>query len=178
MTESRELSASRILDRLLIDVIVGTRSLEILDTLNARVQIAAPIYHGMRRMAHSHTLLGLCKFSEFYDEFHDLIPNECRTPCKNIKKLIKSKKIYEFRSKYVAHITDEKTGRPLNPDELENYIQSIFGVDDSNFVRWVNDQVNEFPKTVVSVLEKTRDGIMAANNISKEQMEFGRINAG
>jgi hypothetical protein len=95
---------------------------------------------------------------------------DCRAPCKNVMKIIKSKGIYEFRSKYVAHLIDEKTGRPLNLDELEEYLDGIFGRDETNFIRWVNDQKNVFPTTVVSVIEKTRDEIMKQNGISKEEM--------
>jgi len=85
-------------------------------------------------------------------------------------KIIEGKSIYDFRSKYVAHLIDQKTGRPLNFDELEQYIDGIFGKDEANFIRWVNDQKNVFPSTVVSVIEKTRDEIMKQNQISKEEM--------
>ena len=85
-------------------------------------------------------------------------------------KIIESKKIYDFRSKYVAHVIDEDTGRPLNLNELEDYIGAIFGQDETSFIRWVNDQKNIFPTTVVSVLEKTRDEMMRENGISKGEM--------
>ena len=72
-------------------------------------------------------------------------------------KIIESKGIYDFRNKYVAHVIDENTGRPLNLNELEVYIGAIFGEDETSFIKWVNDQTNVFPTTLVSVLEKTWD---------------------
>jgi len=166
----RALDAARLLDRLLIDVVVGTRILDIFESQNSKNTIQPVVFHGMRRMSHSHTLLGLSKFIEFYKTYHDLIPPACRTPCKNMMKIIESKKIYDFRSKYVAHVIDEDTGRPLNLNELEDYIGAIFGQDETSFIRWVNDQKNVFPTTVVSVLEKTRDEMMRENGISKGEM--------
>ncbi len=166
----RALDAARLLDRLLIDVIVGTRSLDIFERLNSKNTIHAVVFHGMRRMSHSHTLLGLSKLIEFYKAYNSLIPPACRIPCKNMMKIIESKKIYDFRSKYVAHVIDEDTGRLLNLNELEDYIDAIFGQDEMNFFKWVNDQKNVFPTTVVSVLEKTRDEMMKENGISKREM--------
>jgi hypothetical protein len=169
-TRDRALDAARLVARLLIDVIVGARSLDIFDSLNSKTAIPPVVFHGMRRMCYSETLLGLSKFTEFYQAYHDVIPADCKTSCKNVMKIIQSKGIHEFRSKYVAHLIDRKTGRPLNLDELERYVEKIFGHDDTTFISWVNDQKNIFPTTVVSVLEKTRDEIMKENGISKEEM--------
>jgi hypothetical protein len=168
--KTRALDGARLLDRLLIDVIVGTRSLEIFERLNRQKTIHPVVFHGMRRMCHSQTLLGLSKFLEFYDAYHDLIPTECKEHCKNIKKGIEAKKIYDFRSKYVAHLIDKSTGRPLDPDQLDHYVRNIFGDDERHFILWVNDQKKKFPETVVSVLERTRDGIMKDHAITKDEM--------
>lgn len=172
-TRDRALDAARLLDRLLVDVVVGTRSLEIFERLNSKTTIRPIVFHGMRRMSHSQTLIGLSKFIEFYNAYHNLIPPACRTPCKNMMKKIKSKRIYDFRSKYIAHVIDEDTGRPLNLNQLEDYVEAIFGQDDTNFIKWVNDQKNVFPTTVVSVLEKTRNEIMKENVISEEEISQG-----
>lgn len=169
-SKDRALDAARLADRLLIDVIVGTRSIDIFHKMNFNNKIHPVVFHGKLRMCYSQILLGLSKFTEFYKAYHDIIPTDCRTPCKNIMKIIKNKGIYEFRSKYVAHLIDEKTGRPLNLDKLEEYLDGIFGEDETKFIRWVNDQKNIFPTTVVSVIEKTRDEIMKQNMISKEEM--------
>ena len=174
-TRDRALDAARLVDRLLVDVVVGTRSLEIFERLNSRTTIHPVVFHGMRRMSHFQTLLGLSKFMEFYKAYHNLIAPECRTPCKNIIKIIESKRIYDFRSKYVAHVIDDDTGCPLDLNKLEKYIEGIFGEDETNFIRWVNDQKNVFPTTVVSVLEKTRDEIMNQNKISKEEISQWKV---
>ncbi|HYA12737.1 MAG TPA: hypothetical protein VEF33_00190, partial [Syntrophales bacterium] len=147
-----------------------TRSLEIFEGLNRKTTIHPVVYHGMRRMCQSQTILGLSKFLEFYGAYHDLIPKDCKERCKNIKKGIEAKKIYDFRSKYVAHLIDKETGRPLDLDQLDYYVASIFGEDERHFILWVNDQSKKFPETVVSVLERTRDGIMAEHAISKDEM--------
>ena len=168
--KSRALDGARLLDRLLIDVIVGTSSLDVFEGLNHQTTIQPVVYNGMRRMCHSQTLLGLSKFLEFYDAYHDLIPKECKEHCRNIKKGIEAKKIYDFRNKYLAHLIDNSTGRPLDLDLLDHYLRDIFGDDERNFVRWVNDKIRSFPETVVSVLERTRDSIMTNHTITKEQM--------
>ena len=124
----------------------------------------------MLRMCHSHILLSLFKILEFYKTYNNLIPETCRTPFKNLLKSIEAKKIDEFRNKYVGHIIDEKTGRPLNLQELEAYLNSIYGENEAHFVSWVNDQKNVFPNTVCSIIETTRDQIMKENGIAKEEM--------
>ena len=58
----RALDAARLLDRLLIDVVVGTRILDIFESQNSKNTIQPVVFHGMRRMSHSHTLLGLSKY--------------------------------------------------------------------------------------------------------------------
>lgn len=176
-TRDRALEAARLLDRLLVDVVVGTRSLEIFERLNSKATIQPVVFRGMQRMSHSQTLLGLSKFIEFYRAYHNLIPVACRTPCKNMTKMIESKKIYDFRSKYVAHVIDEDTGRPLNLNELEEYIEAIFGQDETIFIKWVNDQKNVFPTTVVSILERTRDEMMRKEKVSGT-FYFAGLNVG
>lgn len=164
------LDAARLLDLLLTDIVVGTRSIEIFSRLDSRTTIRPTVLNGMHRMCHSHILLGLCKFIEFYKSYHGLIPSDCKEPCKNMMKIIESKKIGDFRNKYVAHIIDNETGRPLNIEELDVYLKSIYGHDGSHFVSWVNDRKNNFPDTVVSVVARTRDYIMKDNGITKEEM--------
>jgi hypothetical protein len=169
-TRERALDAWGLVDRLLVDVVVGTRSLDIFESLNSKVAIRPAVYAGMRRMCHSQTLLGLAKFAEFYETYRGLIPADCRAPCKDTVKTFKRKRIHEFRSKYVAHLVDKETGRPLNLDQLERYVAGIYGQDEAGFVRWVHDQKNVFPTTVVSVLERTRDEIAKEHGISMGEM--------
>lgn len=169
-TKEHALEAARLLDRLLVDLVVGTRSLEIFNAINGKREIRPEVFHGMLRMCHSHILLGLFKTIEFYKTYHDLIPKSCRVPFKDLMKSVQAKKIDKFRNKYIGHIIDEKTGRPLNMQELEAYLSSIYGEDDSQFVSWVNDQKNLFPSTACSVLESTRDEIMKEHGIAKQEM--------
>ena len=169
-TKDKALDAARLADRLLIDVIVGTRSIDIFYKMNSNNTIHPVVFHGKLRMCYSHILLGLSKFTEFYKAYNDVIPVDCRIQCKNVSEIIECKGINKFRNKYVAHLIDKKTGRSLNLDEIEKYLDGFFGEDETNFIKWVNDQENVFPSTVVSVIEKTRDEIMKQNGISKKEM--------
>ena len=171
-TTNKALDAARLVDKLLIDVIVGTRSIDIFHKMNSNNTIHPVVFHGKLRMCYSHILLGLSKFTEFYEAYNDVIPVDCKIPCKNVLKIIKGKGIKELRNKYFAHLIDKKTGRPLNLVEIEECLDRLFGngQDGTNFIRWVNGQKNVFPNTVVSVIEKTRDGILKQNRISKEKM--------
>ena len=169
--KERAIEAAQLFDRLMIDLIIGTRSLEIFEAFNRNKQLLAVTYHGMRRMAYSHIILSLNKYLELYQAYHDVIPASCRKECKRLMKIIESKPIEEFRHKYVGHLLDKKTKRPLSVTELENIIPRIYGEDETIFLHWVNKRGRKYPETVVSILQKTRDEIMQDNAISKEEFD-------
>lgn len=173
--KTKAIEATRILNMLLLDLIVGTRSLDIFNKILTKKPWgkAEP---GMIRMCHYHFLFALDKIVEFYDCYHLIIPVDCKKEYKGIVRQINKKGIVEFRNKYVGHIRNRDTGRPLDVKELETYLTRIYGESEEIFISWINDHKNVFPSTVVSIVEYTRDGIMEKYSVSDEDIntEFKR----
>jgi hypothetical protein len=164
--KSRAIDAARILNMLRLELIVGTRSLEIFNKILPHRELGGAAEQGMIRMCHFHFLLSLCKFVEFYDHYHSIIPEDCKQQFKGAVREINKKGIIEFRNKYIGHILEKRTGRPLDLINIETYLHRIYGNDDEVFIAWINDHKNIFPTTVVSVVEHTRTRIMESYSIS------------
>ena len=86
-------------------------------------------------------------------------------------KIIGSKPIEEFRNRYVGHLLNDKTKRPLSLEEIIDVTSRIYGENEATFINWVNKKGRTYPETVVSILEKTRSEIMREYNISKEEFD-------
>ena len=71
------------------------------------------------RFSLGYLFLTLDKWTEFYDRFHRVIPDDCRSECKSLRKEIRRRKIKEFRNTFIGHIWDKKRGRPLTETEIE-----------------------------------------------------------
>ena len=169
--KTRATEAAQILNLLLLDMIVGTRSLDIFNKILPPKERWGKAEHGMIRMCHFHFLLALHKFAEFYDHYHLFITDDCKQQFKAAVREINQKGIVEFRNKYIGHILQKKTGRPLDVMEMETYLQRIYGNhDDEVFVSWINDHKNAFPATVVSIVQHTRDRIMESYSVSDDDI--------
>jgi hypothetical protein len=90
-----------------------------------------------------------------------VIPDDCRDACKGLLREVTRRNIQTFRNTFVGHIWDKEKNRPLTEDEIEAAANTIVEGDEEAFVAWCNDvSANEFPNTVVSIVEHTRDRIL------------------
>ena len=81
-------------------------------------------------------------------------------------KILKNKKIVEFRNKVVGHVWDKDKRAPITDEEHDNYIKQIYGGNFESFLLWVNNPGNNiYPKTVVSIVEYTKNKIAKDYNI-------------
>jgi len=181
MEKTKIIEAYILLDNFLLDLIVGTRSLEI---FNAPVFKNTQYSHrGLVRMSISHIILNLSKLMEFYEKYKDYIPDEpeIKMAWKKLYKDLRGRDIKYFRNKVVGHIWDKKKGKPLGNNEVEKYYQSIIGPQEDTFFQWVNNtEENIFPQTVRSVVEYTRKRMLDVYKFTKndfliDQDELGRL---
>lgn len=151
--------AAAILNYLLGDLIGASRSYSIFEDLADHTH-AKKVRLVMRRMYISYIVLALAKLLEFYKQYRDVIPEDCRKPFKDLKTKIENLRIRDFRNVFVGHIHD-KTGRPISDDQLEDYFQHVTGRDVNKFLQWIHSPgTYTFPSTVVSFVETTRDRIL------------------
>jgi hypothetical protein len=125
----------------------------------------------VQKICVSHLVLGLSKFTEFYKQFRRVIPSEYVGTCKALAAEIERKGVVKFRNKCVGHIWDDEQQRPLIHSEILTRIAQVTGGDMPGFLNWINNpEVNEFPSTVVSVVETVRDALRSKYSISSDEI--------
>jgi hypothetical protein len=139
------------------DLIGGTMLFREWDTQFRAGRVPETLMINVQKICVSHLVLGLCKFMEFYKRFHQVIPSEHLETCKALVSAINRKGVAEFRNKSVGHIWDKEKQRPLIHSEIMMRLARLTGGDMSGFLNWINNpKTNEFPSTVVSVVETVR----------------------
>ena len=162
----KAIEAYKILNDILADLVIGTRSVEHLFNLLQSVPRDGSYKTGVTRLCAFHIILSLTKYIEFYQHYKNVIPVEVRGSCKDLIKILKNKKIVEFRNKVVGHVWDKDKRAPITDAEHDNYIKQIYGDNFEAFLLWINNPDNNiFPKTVVSIVEHTKNKIAKNYNI-------------
>jgi hypothetical protein len=124
----------------------------------------------VQKICVSHLVLALCKFVEFHQRFHQIIPSEHRQTCKALLREIHRKGAVEFRNKCVGHIWDNEQQRPLIHSEIMMRLDRLTGGDMPGFLNWINNPTSsEFPSTVVRIVETVRDALMSEYSISPDE---------
>ncbi|WP_151172763.1 hypothetical protein [Pseudoalteromonas ruthenica] len=103
-------------------------------------------YHlGLLRMCYMTTVISLSKLIEalngFANELKECCPLEVVDTTWQIKRKIENMKVYEFRNKYVAHVFDKETGKPIDLIAGKERLSAIIGSKNehvSDFYKWVN----------------------------------------
>jgi hypothetical protein len=153
------------------DFIGGTMLFREWDTQFRAGRVPEMLMVNVQKICISHLVLSLCKFVEFYERFHKVIPSEHRETCKALMGEINRKGIVEFRNKSVGHIWDKEQQRPLTHSEIMTLLARITSGDMSGFLNWINNpNANEFPSTVVSVVETVCDALMLEYSISPDEI--------
>jgi len=153
------------------DLIGGTMLLRYWDTEVRAGRSPEILMVNVQKICVSHLVLALCKFVEFHDRFHQVIPLEHRKTCKALVREIKQKGAVEFRNKAVGHIWDNEQQRPLIHSEIMTRLTRLTGGDMSAFLNWINNpEANEYPSNVVNVVETVRDSLMSEYSISPDEI--------
>jgi hypothetical protein len=115
------------------------------------------------RMCSTSLLIALAKLWEALNHYGKEIndfPDEIRSACIALKKEIENRKIYQFRSKYAAHIIDKDTHEPISLAEGDKRYKEIVGEDVRdllNFCDWIYPQEVQANIAVITVVTKARD---------------------
>ena len=81
--------------------------------------------------------LTFCKFSEFHTKYRKRFPGHLIVHFDRINSRIAKSKILDLRNKFVGHLFDSKTGRPLPPEKIGEFYGTMFGTDtEDQFKKW------------------------------------------
>jgi hypothetical protein len=165
--KSKAIEAYRILNDLLGDLVIGTRSVELFAQPFISSQMSKAFKIGVTRLCVFHLIISLNKYIEFYKHYKSIIPDEVQDACKGLMKLLKDKKVPDFRNTVVGHIWNKDKKAPITEEEHDNYSKKIYGGNFETFLLWINNSnSNIFPETVVSIVEHTKNKIAEKYKIS------------
>jgi hypothetical protein len=169
--KTKAIEAYKILNELLGDLVIGTRTVDIYFQPLISSQMSEAFKIGITRLCIFHLIISLNKYIEFYQHYKSIIPEEVRDSCKELMKILKDKNIPEFRNKIVGHIWDKDKKTPITEEEHDNYSKKIYGDSYISFLLWINNADNNiFPSTVVSIVEHTKNKIAEKYNISDSEI--------
>jgi hypothetical protein len=125
----------------------------------------------IQKMCFSNIVLAFAKFEEFWNHYHELIPQKYCVDCKNILKSLRARKVKDFRNKCVGHIWDKEKHRPLAHSEVMCALSTLAAPDFDSFLNWVNTpRGNVYPNTVVSIVEAVRDALILQHDLLPEEV--------
>jgi hypothetical protein len=166
--KERAIEAYLLLNTLVSDFITGVRSIELIDAAlsyysdkSGRV-VSAEVERGIARMCFTHIVICLARWSEVYEHYSS-VRDATLPECKALDLDLKRRKVHEFRNKYAAHIRDKKTSRPLTPEKIQEYIETITQGDPEAFLKWVRG-------TVVVATETWREQIMTRYGLTEADL--------
>lgn len=167
---NRILDAVDVLNDLVGDLVTGTNVLREYQALNVAGKIHGDLLPGIRRMCVSHIVLSCCKFIEFYDHFHDLLPENQRAAAKALRREFNTRGMTSFRNKVVGHIWDNNQGRPLQLSEITQQLQVMMKNDVTEFLDWINRlESGVQPDTVAATVEEIRNSLIASHTVSPDE---------
>jgi len=123
-------------------------------------------FWGVSRMCINSIVLNLSKLWEIINAYGKEIqgsPEHTRKKCFQLRKELEDKKIYEFRSKYVAHISSQEKGQKralLKTQEAETYLRNIIGKTVGDFMKfcdWVAPENGDYEASVVGIITELKE---------------------
>lgn len=167
----RAVEAGRLLNSFLLDFVVGTRGLEIFDCPAIAPSVSRTAAIGLNRMAISHLVVSLAKWTEFYRRYRAILPADVRDACLALHDQIIARGIIDFRNTVVGHIIDDDTNRPLTSREIDERLERVIAGDREDFLRWINNPAaNNFPRSVVAITEHVRDRLCREYGLRDEEI--------
>ena len=168
---AKALDAVDILNDFIIDLIAGVMVFREYQASFKRKPGTNGIELSINRLCLFHLTLSLSKVIEFWKRYKSIVPMGLKEPFKLLVKTLEGKKITAFRNKYIGHIWDDELNRPLLHSEIIGRIDKLTEDDLDGFMNWINNpKANSFPNTVISVVEATRDALMAKYQISNDEV--------
>jgi hypothetical protein len=154
----KAIEAASLLNNLLLDLLVGTRGLEIYNVPMIAQTVQPALAIGLNRMGLFHLVITLSKWAEFYKRYKSILPADVQKECRALNENIKARGVVNFRNKVVGHICDKDTSRPLTTQEIQQKLETVIGGQHQDFLLWINNPAsNVFPNSVVAVTEHVRD---------------------
>lgn len=116
-------------------------------------------------------IINLCKLDELTNiygkDLKSCLPKDIHLSLNDVKKLIQDRKMYEFRSKYIAHVKCKTKNRPLTVKEATDALCKVLNIEYSPvdyktasfkyFLLYIYDKTNK--KCVTSIIESTISAI-------------------
>lgn len=166
------INACRTLNYFIGDLVAASRARQLLRSLADANNTGPDTVGSIERFALGYLFLTLCKWTEFYDRFLHVTPDDCRAKCKSLTREIRRRKIPEFRNTFIGHIWDKKRGRPLTGAEIEAAAEVIVEGDADGFCAWCNNhEDNKYPNTVASIVEHVRDRLIEEFSLTAAELE-------
>ncbi|MEX2164005.1 MAG: hypothetical protein WD823_07155 [Sulfuricaulis sp.] len=125
----------------------------------------------VQKMCFSHLALAFCKLLEFWEHYQRLVPDNHRENLKRLNAEIRKRGAKNFRNKVAGHIWDKKLQRPLRHSEIMSQLEGFVGKHADEFLYWINNpEGNNYPNTIVSVVETIRDAIAIEHAIEQSEV--------
>jgi hypothetical protein len=129
---------------------------------------------GIRTLLFS-MILTLCKYYEIMEKYSKVVRDDDGEHRK-FKKEVERRYIQNVRNKYVAHVLDRRSRKPLTPKQKNELLRAVTQDNLDEFLAWLNEPDpagNKYPSTVVSLVEHTRDVLMRHYQLSREEVIAG-----
>lgn len=134
-------------------------------------QFSQPGIVAVQKMCVSHLILGLSKLVEFWEYYHNLVPDELRPDIKSTVSKLQSRDLKHFRNTVVAHVLDKKLNRTRTQIEVIEQLNRISDNNPKAFLAWINNPYgNVYPKNLASVVETLRDSLIEKNSVTATEV--------
>ena len=160
MSSDRNQEAISILDTLILDTMVGLRSLDIFSALDDKRSLSANMRAGLSRLSTTHLVLALAKWMEFYERYRNLIPQRTAVTANTVYRDLEKRGVRDFRNKVVGHIWDKDVKKPLSAEDTQERLAKVIGPDEEAFNRWIyNPGAMDRTSHLVGLTEEIRDAL-------------------
>jgi len=114
------------------------------------------------RMTMSWIAISLSKFSEFWARYGALASPDIAEEAKSILRVIRDRKVDDFRNTVAAHLLDRGTRNPVPQNQVQEQLTRIWGGNDPQpFLLWLDDPIDHSPHTVCATLRRFRAHLKA-----------------
>ncbi|HXG52182.1 MAG TPA: hypothetical protein VNN77_12355 [candidate division Zixibacteria bacterium] len=153
------------------DLVIASRAMGWLDARALQSKVSHEFKVTVHRMCIWHLVATLSKWQEVYDCYHELFPKDVREASRELRKELERRGVRDFRNTVVGHILDKKTKKPMTKADIDKKLSKIFNGDYEGFLLGVNTPGgNDFPKTVVSIVEQIGDRLTQEHSITPEEL--------
>jgi len=164
--------AFRLASDLMMDLVAGTQTFYLLSQRFDALPAPEVVRTSVTRLCLFHTIITLSKWTEFYDRYKAIIPEDMRDTAKTLRKEIHDRGIVEFRNKVVGHLWDEDQRRALTNAEIEDRLNELTRGDIPAFLKWVHDgKQAPSAETAAGMIEQVRDRIREDYGLSDDDLQ-------